>query len=130
MSSFKGKFTYKDGKIYEGYFEEDKMTNSPTFKRTSKLAGEISKIKTRIPSGNQWLILCPFSRVKTAKFQVLYLLAGTTLNLELLCLNQDAFQTDFHLKLNIKHVLDSLNSSKRTLESEQVNFPAILSSFI
>lgn len=47
----KGKFTYKDGKVYEGFFEDDKMTDTPTFKRTSKISDQISKIKTRIPSG-------------------------------------------------------------------------------
>ncbi len=52
----KGKFTYKDGKVYEGFFEEDKMTDTPTFNRTSKISDQISKIKARIPSGNLKLI--------------------------------------------------------------------------
>lgn len=48
---FKGKYTYKDGKIYEGYFEEDKMTDSPSYKRTSKISEQLAKVKTRMPSG-------------------------------------------------------------------------------
>lgn len=48
----KGKYTFKDGTVYEGYFEDDKMTNAPTYKRVSAISQEISKIKTRIPSGN------------------------------------------------------------------------------
>ena len=47
----KGKYTFKDGRSYEGYFEDDKMTDSPTYNRSSVLSHEISKIKTRIPSG-------------------------------------------------------------------------------
>jgi hypothetical protein len=48
----KGKYTSKDLTVYEGYFEDDKMTDTPTYKRSSKLSNEIAKIKTRIPSGN------------------------------------------------------------------------------
>ena len=48
LNKKKGKFTYKDGSVYEGYFEDDKMTSSPTFIRNSKISDQISKIKTRI----------------------------------------------------------------------------------
>ena len=48
---YQGKYTFKDGRTYEGYFEDDKMTDSPTYNRASILSHEISKIKTRIPSG-------------------------------------------------------------------------------
>jgi len=51
LNKIKGKFTFKSGQIYEGYFEEDKMTDEPTFNRTSRLSQEVAKLKARVPSG-------------------------------------------------------------------------------
>lgn len=52
MNGFiKGKYIYKDGQVYDGYFEDDKMTDSPTYLRTSKISEQLAKVKTRMPSG-------------------------------------------------------------------------------
>lgn len=63
--------------MYEGYFEDDKMTNSPTYNRKSILSKEINKIKVRIPS------------------------AGTTLNLDNIRNNQDSSRHEFSLSLDL-----------------------------
>lgn len=59
-----GKFTFKNGKSYEGWFEEDKMTNNPSFNRTSKFASDIARVETRIPSAGVTLDLESLNRLE------------------------------------------------------------------
>ena len=47
----KGKLTLNDGTVLEGHFEEDKMTEAPTFNRTSKLSAHLAQFALRMPSG-------------------------------------------------------------------------------
>lgn len=52
---FKGKYTSKDAKVFESFFEDDKITDSPTFKKASIFASEINQVNTRLPSGEPHL---------------------------------------------------------------------------
>ena len=75
------------------------MTDSPTYRRSSILAQEISKIKTRIPS------------------------AGTTLNIHMLKsnVNKEFKKIEFDLKLELDSILrDFLDDEKNKIESAQV----------
>ena len=93
-----GKFTFKDGEVYEGYFEEDKMTEAPTYLRKSRLSTEIAQVDTRIPS------------------------AGTTLDLNKLKISHQTVMNDFDLRLDLDAILDEMRDSyKRKLESDQAH---------
>ena len=118
----KGKYTFKDGRSYEGYFEDDKMTDSPTYNRSSVLSHEISKIKTRIPSGILTKLYFLFS--KSSNLLISWDLknkAGTTLNIQMLRANKETNRSDFHLVLEINSILNDFDSTeKRSVESIQV----------
>lgn len=81
--------------MYEGYFEDDKMTDSPTYNRTSIVSKEINKIKVRIPS------------------------AGTTLNLHNIKNNQDSSRLEFNLSLDLSSLSEFFAAEKLEVEIEQ-----------
>jgi hypothetical protein len=92
------------------------MTSSPTFIRNSKISDQISKIKTRIPSGilkHLSFIICLFI---IYKFK-----AGTTLNIHMLRINKQSNRADFQLNLDLTSILSDFDGvEKQNLESNQV----------
>lgn len=104
--------------MYEGYFEEDKMTNSPTYKRTSKLSTELTKIKTRVPSGKIFVNFLISYLDKLATFNCL---AGTTLNINGLRSHKDLEKIEYNLKLDLSSILADIDDDEeKNLEIMQV----------
>jgi len=52
--SLQGKFVFKNGRIYEGTFDNDRIVEFPAFDMDGITTPDISKIQTRtpLPSGN------------------------------------------------------------------------------
>jgi len=49
LSLFQGKFTFKNGRIYEGMFERDHIVEYPEFTMDGSSSPDLSHIRTRTP---------------------------------------------------------------------------------
>ena len=48
-SCFQGKFTFKNGRIYEGMFERDHIVEYPEFTMDGTTSPDLTNIRTRTP---------------------------------------------------------------------------------
>jgi hypothetical protein len=46
---FQGKFVFKNGRVYEGLFEDDHIVEFPSFEMDALATPDLSRIRTRTP---------------------------------------------------------------------------------